>query len=243
MTREDSPAENHWSSIDHPWFSRGYPWTEWALERAVGSARRAQNQQAVGRTLIIGAGTGLDVPVLGEGVTDWILLEPDATMRQILRHRYPTAEILSDRAEAIALPNASCDTVLTSLVLCSVGDMRRTLAEVSRILIPEGQYLFLEHVANPHRGASLIQRGIEPVWRRLGGGCRLTRNVQNAMIESPLALVAWESVRSGGILPIIRGRAVKNAEGHVDARLNKDDRHLEDTRLERKPLPRDGRDD
>ncbi len=213
MAREDSPDESPWSPIHHPWFSRGYPWTERALERAVGSARRAQNQQAVGRTLVIGAGTGLDIPVLGEGVTDWVLLEPDATMRQILRRRYPAAEILSDRAEAISLPDASCDTVLTSLVLCSVGDVQRTLTEVARILVPEGQYLFLEHVANPHRGASLVQHGIEPLWRRLGGGCRLTRDVQAAVTESPLVLVACESVRTGGLLPVIRGRAVKNAGG------------------------------
>lgn len=197
--------------VDHPWFSRGYPLAEWALERALGDARRAQNAQASGRTLIIGAGTGLDVPVLGRRTTDVVLLEPDATMRRTLSRRFPEWAIVGASAEAMPCTEGAFDTVISSLVLCSVGDMARVLGEITRVLVPGGQYLFLEHIANPHRLAGMVQHGIEPVWRRLGGGCRLTRDVERAVRQSPLTLTYCETVRAGGLLPMIRGRAMKSS--------------------------------
>lgn len=197
--------------VDHPWFSRGYPLAEWALERALGDARRAQNAQASGRTLIIGAGTGLDVPVLGSRTTDVVLLEPDATMRRTLSRRFPEWAIVGASAEAMPCTEGAFDTVISSLVLCSVGDMARVLGEITRVLVPGGQYLFLEHIANPHRLAGMVQQGIEPVWRRLGGGCRLTRDVETAVRQSPLTLTYCETVRAGGLLPMIRGRAMKSS--------------------------------
>ncbi|SMC05339.1 Methyltransferase domain-containing protein [Sulfobacillus thermosulfidooxidans DSM 9293] len=196
--------------VDHPWFSRGYPLAEWALELALGDARRAQNAQASGRTLIIGAGTGLDVPVLGRGATDVVLLEPDATMRRTLFRRFPEWAIVGASAEAMPFTEGTFDTVISSLVLCSVGDVARVLEEITRVLVPGGQYLFLEHIANPHRLAGMVQQGIEPVWRLLGGGCRLIRDVETAVRQSPLTLTYCETVRAGGLLPIIRGRAMKS---------------------------------
>lgn len=197
--------------VDHPRFSRWYPYTERFLERAVGQARRQQNAQAVGRTLILGAGTGLDVPALGEGVAALILLEPDATMRRTLARRYPDLPVVAWPAEAMPFDPESFDTVISTLVLCSVVDVARVLREVARVLTPGGQYLFLEHVVSPQPGVRWVQHGIEPVWRRVGGGCRLTRDVHTAVTHSPLRLTACDSVRSGGILPVIRGRAVRGA--------------------------------
>lgn len=208
MPGAQTPGQRAWGAVDHPWFSRAYPWTERALERAVGMTRRTQNQQASGRTLIIGAGTGLDIPALGDGVTELILLEPDATMRRTLAQRFPDLPLVAWPAEAMPFDAGSFETVISTFVLCRVVDVERVLREVARVLTPGGQYLFLEHVANPHRGARLFQHGIEPLWRRLGGGCRLTRDVQTAVTHSPLVLTACELVRSEGILPVIRGRAV-----------------------------------
>ncbi len=197
--------------VEHPWFSRMYPWTERALERAVGTARRAQNQQASGRTLIIGAGTGLDVPALGDGVTELTLLEPDATMRRTLAQRFPEFPLVTSPAEVMPFETGSFDTVISTLVLCSVMAVEHVLQEVNRVLAPGGQYLFLEHVANSHRGGRWIQQGIEPVWRQFGGGCRLTRDIQTAVIRSPLVLTTCESIRNGVLLPVIRGHAVPGA--------------------------------
>ncbi len=199
------------SLVDHPRFSRWYPYTERFLERAVGQARRQQNAQALGQTLILGAGTGLDVPALGERVTGLQLLEPDATMRRILARRYPDLPVAAWPAEAMPFDADSYDTVISTLVLCSVVDVDRVLHEVARVLTLGGQYLFLEHVRSPKPGVRWVQHGIEPVWRRMGGGCRLTRDVQTAVTRSPLQLTACDSVRSRGILPVIRGRAVRKS--------------------------------
>ncbi len=197
--------------VDHPWFSRAYRLAEGPLERALGKARRAQNAQAWGRTLVIGAGTGLDVPVLAERATEVLLLEPDATMRRTLAKRFPALPVLGTSAEATTLADATYDTVVGSLVLCSVVDMGRVLEEISRVLAPGGQYLFLEHVRSHRPMAGAVQQALEPVWRRLGGGCRLTRDVEAAVRASALTLTQREAVRSGGILPVIRGRALKGA--------------------------------
>lgn len=197
------------SSVNHPVFSRLYLWTEGVLEAAVGEARRAQNVQASGRTLIVGAGTGLDVPALNREVTDVWLLEPDPTMRRALRARHPEAGILDCPAEAIAASDASFDTVLSTLVLCSVRDLDAALREVARVLKPDGQFLFLEHVRNPSPMGGIAQRAVEPAWKRVGGGCHLTRDVVPALQRSPLEVISVEAVRSGLLLPIIRGRAVR----------------------------------
>ena len=200
-------AAPHLRTVDHPWFSRWYVRTEHAVERAVGDARRAQNAQAVGRTLIIGAGTGLDVPALGPGATNVVLLEPDATMRGILAQRYPTLPLVGEPAEAMRLDPGSMDTVISSLVLCSVSDLRQVLDEIARVLRPGGQYLFLEHVANPRWLAGSVQRAVDPLWRRMGGGCHLTRDVVLALAGSPLQPDWVDPVHQGGLLPVIRGRA------------------------------------
>lgn len=207
MTRGVKRPESR-PPVSHPCFSHWYPRVEGALERAVGEARRLQNAQAAGRTLIVGAGTGLDVPALGPQVTEVILLEPDAAMRDILRQRYPSLPILPDVVEALPLPPSSVDTVITSLVLCSVGQVPQTLRQLARVLRPGGQYLFLEHVAHlgPWGG---VQRFLDPLWQRLGAGCHLTRDVAAAIRNSPLALDSVTPVRQGGLVPVIRGRAIK----------------------------------
>lgn len=200
-------ATPHRMTVDHPWFSRWYVRTEQAVERAVGDARRAQNAAALGRTLIVGAGTGLDVPALGPGATDVVLLEPDATMREILAQRYPALRLVGEPAEAMRLEAGSMDTVISSLVLCSVSDLRQVLDEILRVLRPGGQYLFMEHVANPRWLASAVQRAVDPLWHRMGGGCHLTRDVALALAESALQPDWLEPVHRGGLLPVIRGRA------------------------------------
>lgn len=195
-------------TINHPCFSRLYPFTERALNRIVGKARQLQNAQVAGRTLIIGAGTGLDVPVLGAAAGEVVLLEPDATMRRILFQRYPHLTSWAAAAETIPSPADTFDTVLSSLVLCSVADVDRVLHEITRVLKPDGQYLFMEHVRSPRPAARFAQSTLEPVWRRFAGGCHLTRDVEGSLRRSRLRLTHCEAVRSGGIMPVIRGRAV-----------------------------------
>ncbi|MGC8487089.1 MAG: class I SAM-dependent methyltransferase [Clostridia bacterium] len=210
--RDRRPVE----PVHHPWFSRLYPFAEPALHRMVGQVRVQQNRRAVGRTLLIGAGTGLDVPVLGSAASDVVLLEPDATMRRIVTRRYPHLPCWDAPAESIPSPPDAFDTVISSLVLCSVTDMDQVLDEIARVLKPGGQFLFLEHVVSRAAGTRLLQHTVDPAWRHLAGGCRLTRDVEAGIRSSPLALVEYEPVRAGGLLPVVRGRALApGAAGHA----------------------------
>jgi ubiquinone/menaquinone biosynthesis C-methylase UbiE len=198
--------------VAHPWFSRFYRWSEWAVEQAVGEARRAQNIEAQGRTLVLGAGTGLDVPALLEATRDVWLLEPDSTMRRWLGERYPNLPLVDAPGESMPFDDAMFDTVVSSLVLCSVQDVSRVLEEIGRVLKPGGQFLFLEHVASPHLVARAAQQALTPAWKRVGGGCRLARDVVAAIRRSPLQLVSVTAVRENPLLPVIRGRALRPAD-------------------------------
>lgn len=198
--------------VDHPWFARFYQMSERLVEALLAQARSDQNRRARGRTLIIGAGTGLDVPYLGAEVSEVVLLEPDATMRRALKSKYPDALVVASSAEDMALGDGEFDTVLTSLVLCSVHDVSRTLEEIVRVLRPHGQYLFLEHVASPYAAGAMVQHWADPIWQRVGGGCHLTRDLENDIRRSRLVLEECQTIRSGWVFPVIAGRAVKKPE-------------------------------
>ncbi len=194
--------------IDHPLFSRFYVRNEAAMERVVGGLRASQNARANGRTLIIGAGTGLDVEPLGPRVTDVVLLEPDRSMRGELAGRWPEIPVLASPAEHMDVPDASFDTVLSSLVLCSVRDVDAVLREIARVLRPDGQFLFLEHVRHDRLLPRVTQDALTPLWKVMGAGCHLNRSLQGALRRSPLRVADVRQVRDGWLFPIIAGRAL-----------------------------------
>ncbi len=100
--------------------------------------------------------------------------------------------------------------MLSSLVLCSVTDVDRVLAGITRVLKPGGQYRFVEHVASRHPWACVVPHAVEPVRRHLTRGCRLPRDGEGRIRRSPLlALTRCEPVRAEGIMPFLRGRAVE----------------------------------
>jgi ubiquinone/menaquinone biosynthesis C-methylase UbiE len=141
---------------------------------------------AHGRTLEIGAGTGANLVHLPAGVDTLTLVEPSTGMRTRLTDRVarlaqlPPTVVVAGDAAALPVPDASIDTVVSTLVLCSVGDVDTTLVEVRRILAPGGRLLLLEHVAG-QGGTGRWQRAIDPVWRRVAQGCRLTRDTRSAL--------------------------------------------------------------
>lgn len=103
-------------------------------------------------------------------------------------------EFLIDEGVAEALPfaDASFDTVLATFTLCSVEDHARSLAEARRVLRPGGKLLFLEHGAAPDANVAKWQRRIEPVWKRIAGGCHLTRPVASAIAHAGFSIAAQD---------------------------------------------------
>ncbi len=193
----------------HPIFSRAYIAAQPLLERVVHSWRVIQGQAAQGAVLVIGAGTGLDIPTIPLAPSSVTLLEPDETFFRFLRQHYPDYACLYAPVEHIPLPDQSMDTILSSLVLCSVQDLVQALDEIYRVLIPGGQFLFLEHVAQDNGPLLSVQRRVNPLWGKIGGGCQLDRPVIAALESRGFDISSCQRVHHSILVPVIRGRAVR----------------------------------
>jgi ubiquinone/menaquinone biosynthesis C-methylase UbiE len=175
-----------------------------AEEACLREWRGALLSAARGEVVEIGAGTGANLESYPATVDRLVLVEPDRGMADRLRRR-TRAEILHARAEALPLPSASFDVVVSTLVLCTVDDPARALREARRILRPGGRLLFLEHVAaEPRSARAAAQRLVEPVWRRLAGGCHLTRPTDRTIAENGFRVVDLSRASIRRSLPIVR---------------------------------------
>ena len=152
----------------------------WVAELAgMRSRREVLLAQASGRVLEIGAGTGLNLAHYPDDLPQLVLLEPEPAMRRRLTRRLRRdgrqAVLIDADAEQLPFADASFDTVVSTLVLCTVEAPDRALAEIGRVLRPGGRLLFIEHVrAESPRLAYLQDRLLEP-WRRFACGCRCNR--------------------------------------------------------------------
>lgn len=180
--------------------------------------RAALLSQARGRVLELGAGTGANLAHYPPGLEGLVLAEPEPPMARRLRSRVvegapAPARVLQTAAESLPLADASVDTVVATLVLCTVRDPARVLDEVHRVLAPGGRLLFLEHVRAEDPGAARRQDRVDPVWRRVGHGCRCNRDTAAALLASPLELERLESFRlrkaPKWVRPAIQGVAVR----------------------------------
>ncbi len=162
----------------HPVFAALYDRFMAANERRVARHRPWIVGEARGRVLEIGAGTGASFPHYrrAESVT---ALEPDPFMRARARLKaeaFPVAvDLRPGDARSLPFPDSSFDTVVSTLVFCTVPDPRRGLAEVRRVLRPGGEFRFIEHVRHDAGPGGAIEDALTPLWRRVSAGCHLNR--------------------------------------------------------------------
>lgn len=189
-----------------------------------GPWRRELFRDLHGTVLEIGAGTGASIPHLPATVDRVIFTEPDPGMRRQLTAKLDTArtdgtfapaaaEVRADRSDALAADDASCDAVVSTLVLCTVPDPAAALAEIRRVLRPDGRLVFLEHVAAEQRPDRLRwQERLDPIWRRLAGGCRLARRTRAEIEAAGFEIVDLVEESARKTFPLmratIRGHAV-----------------------------------
>ena len=156
--------------------------------------RRGLVSQAVGRTLEIGAGHGLNLAHYRESVGELIITEPSPHMRRRLRRALDAGapnvgswSLLHADAQQLPFPDASFDTVVGTYVLCTVPDPARALAEVARVLAPAGRLLFLEHVrAGEGTLLARFQDLAELPHRCVAAGCHPNRRTWELIEASPL---------------------------------------------------------
>lgn len=137
---------------------------------------------ANGRVLEIGAGSGLNLRYYAPDKVECLYaLDPSEEMwaiaRKSLRTNPVEVQFIKGYADKIAVDDHSVDTIVTTYTLCSIADLNATFAELRRILRPGGILLFCEHGIAPDRSIRRWQNFINPLWKRLGGGCHLNRNI------------------------------------------------------------------
>ncbi|MEV6734799.1 MULTISPECIES: class I SAM-dependent methyltransferase [unclassified Streptomyces] len=151
-----------------------------------GESRSWVCSQATGDVLEVAIGTGLNLPLYPPGVR-LTGIEWSPQMLALARRRAEelgrTADLREGDAQALPFPDASFDTVVSTLALCAIPDDRRAIAEMSRVLKPGGRLLLLDHVASSALGVRVIQRLIELVTVPLGGEHLLRRPLQHVQAE------------------------------------------------------------
>ena len=171
---------------------------------------------AAGNVLEIGVGTGFNLRYYPEAVTAITITDPLDGMLARAKKKAATEgkEVTATRGSAEALPyeDGSFDTVVGSLVLCSVDDQDRSLAEIRRVLRPGGRYLFMEHVRSEDPKRARSQDRWEGIWKTLCFGCHPNRDTL-PRIESAFTVEDVEHGEAPGepkiVRPYVLGRAIK----------------------------------
>ena len=133
-----------------------------------------------GEVLEVGFGSGLNVPHYPSGVTRVKAIDPSAVGRTLAAERVSVrgipVEYIGTDGQAMSLPSASIDHVITTWTLCSIPEVDRALAEIRRVLRPGGSFHFVEHGRSPDRRVAAWQDRLTPIQRRIAGGCHLNRD-------------------------------------------------------------------
>ena len=169
---------------NHPVFAPLYNALTWVGEHTtLGRWRSEALAPAFGRLLIIGLGPGYDLAHIPPAVTEVIAVEPASAMRKIAR-RKPSGQrlnLVAGVGERLPFPDASVDSVLLALVLCSVDDPVAVLREVKRVLRPGGVICVLEHVrAGDQTRLGRLQDRSAKAWAAIAGGCQPHRRTRAA---------------------------------------------------------------
>ncbi len=183
---------------------------EWRLELL---------KQVSGEVLEIGAGTGANIRLYSDKVNRLVLSEPDKHMRkrikvQLDNHQLGHVSLTGGTAEKIEADDETFDYVVSSLVCCSVTNLKASLNEIKRVLKPGGGYVFMEHVAAANGTTRRRwQNIINPVWKTFMGNCHLNRETEQALVTEGFDIVQIEreSMRKAPpiVRPTIRGIAKK----------------------------------
>ncbi|WP_161893682.1 class I SAM-dependent methyltransferase [Gordonia spumicola] len=155
---------------------------------AMDKLRRAACEPLSGHVVEIGFGSGFNVGQYPESVERVSAIEPSDGGWRLARDRVAASTIPIDRAgldgQRLPFDDDTFDSALSTFTLCTIDDLPAALAELSRVVKPGGVFGFLEHGIAPDDGVRRWQRGLEPLQKRLGGGCHLTRDIPAAISAS-----------------------------------------------------------
>jgi ubiquinone/menaquinone biosynthesis C-methylase UbiE len=198
-------------------FAAGYDTVMKGPEQATFRAHRKALLDGVsGRVLEIGGGTGANLEFYPPAVTELMITEPEEPMARRLGsklagHSLP-ARIVHAPAEVLPVEDASFDYVVSTLVLCTVDDPARALAEIRRVLKPGGKLVFLEHVRSRNPKLARWQDRLQPLQYRLGNGCHCNRATLDNLEAAGFSVAELAHDRVKKAPPIIRPLILGAAE-------------------------------
>jgi SAM-dependent methyltransferase len=191
------------------------PFFAWGERAGMAERRRALLASARGSVLELGAGTGLNLAHYPDRLERLVLTEPDQHMAKRLERRLArfgtSAEIVRAPAELLPFADDSFDTVVSTLVLCTVEEPERSLAEIRRVLRRGGSLLFLEHVRSENPRLGRWQDRLNGPWRNFADGCNCNRRTLELLRDrfevSVSERASWR--RMPPVLrPLVSGRAM-----------------------------------
>jgi SAM-dependent methyltransferase len=194
-----SPTE-----VRHPITARLFDRLSRSMEREAGPHRHDLLSGASGRVIEVGAGNGMNFGHYPSTVTEVVALEPEAYLRgraEEAARRAPVPVTVRDGvAEPLAFDDAAFDVAVASLVLCTVPDPARALAELRRVLTPGGELRFYEHVRSDRPRKARIQQRLDGsgMWPRVSGSCHCARDTVAAIEAAGFRV---ERVRSFDVGP------------------------------------------
>ena len=175
-------------------------------ERVIGEAK--------GRVLEVGIGSGLNLALYPMQVREIVGLEPSPRLLtmagEAARPDSMDVTFVEGSAEAIPLEANSIDTVVTTWTLCTIPDVARALLEMRRVLKTSGELLFVEHGLAPEENIRRWQNRLNPIWKRIAGGCHLNRPIEDLIEKAGFNITEVETGYIKGPKPmtfLYRGRA------------------------------------
>ena len=174
------------------------------IDLACGTGPVARQRQKIvprahGTVLEVGFGSGHNLPWYDAGrVSRLIALEPSPEIRRRAARRLARSEISPEfidlPGEQIPLESASVDCIVITYTMCSIADPGSALAQMRRVLKPDGEILFCEHGRAPDAGVARWQDRLTPAWRRIGGGCHLNRDIPALLRAASFTLTGLEQM-------------------------------------------------
>ena len=148
-----------------------------------------------GDILEIGFGTGLNLPYYPDKVNKITTIDPNPGMRKRARSRIETSGITVDykvlNGESIPMADASFDSVVCTWTLCSIREVDKAIAEVYRLLKPNGKFFFIEHGLSRDDNIRVWQNRLTPIQKIIADGCHLNREI-NAIVKRQFVNVTVE---------------------------------------------------
>jgi ubiquinone/menaquinone biosynthesis C-methylase UbiE len=143
--------------------------------------------QARGEVLEVGIGSGLNLEFYSSEVKRVHGVDPSVELQRMARKRRGQIDVeflLQSVEKPLPLADASIDTVVLTWTLCSIADPQKALLEMKRVMKPDAKLIFVEHGRAPDPGVATWQNRLTPIWKRIGGGCHLNRQIDEIIKDA-----------------------------------------------------------